>query len=126
MRVGGKDVPLFPHLLAVFGGFLFTCIALFFSLYLSGMFDDEARGIGPIGTTAFASAHVLIGAVFGFISPEKGWRWGVWLCAVPVCFTSIFGREAYIFLWVVALTLAPSCAGAYVASRVHLRYTRVI
>lgn len=126
MRVGGRDVPLFSHLLAVAGGFLLTCLALFFSLFLSHVFDDEARGIGPVGLTAFAFAHVLIGGVAGFIRPEKGWRWGVWLCAVPVCFTSAFGREAAIFFRVVALTLAPACAGAYAASRVHLRYTRVI
>ena len=125
MRVHGKSVPLFSYLLAAFGGFLFTCVALFFCLFLSRLLDDGARGIGPVGTTAFAIAHVLIGGVFGLVWPEKSWRWGVWLCVVPVCFISFFGREAYMFLWVVALTLAPACAGAYVAARAHLKYVGV-
>jgi len=126
MRVRGKDVPLFPHLLAAAGGCLFSWVALFFSLSLSGMLDGEPWGIGLIGAAALAVAHALIGGVFGIAWPEKSWRWGVWLCVVPVCFVSFFGREASVFLWVVALMLAPACAGAYAAARVHLKYTDVI
>lgn len=127
MRVRGKDVQLFPHLLAVAGGLLFTCGALFFSVSLSRLFDDASMGsMGFVGRTAFAVAHALIGGVFGLVWPEKSWRWGIWLCAVPFCYISFFGREAAsMFLWVVALMLIPACAGAYVMARIHLKYTDV-
>lgn len=126
MRVRGKNVQLFPHLLAVVGGLLYTCFALLFCLSLSEMFDGAPRsGMGFIGKTVLAIAHALIGGVFGFVWPEKGWRWGVWLCVVPVCFVSFFGREASVFFRVVALMLVPACVAAYVMARVHLKYTDV-
>jgi len=126
MHAHGKDVPLFPYLLAVAVGFLPTCLALLFCISLSGQSGLGPGGVGFRGLTACAVAHALTGGGFGFAWPEKGWRWGVWLCLVPVCVISFLGWEASMLLWVVALTLAPACAGAYVAARVQLNYTRVI
>jgi MFS family permease len=116
------DVPRYTYPLAVVAGVCCTGAAFAFATLVTHVFDRWERGLGFIGAVVVASAHVLIGGLFGMLWPEKKWRWGVWLCLVPVCLVSASDPDVTAFFWVVVLTLAPACAGAYVAARVHLKY----
>ena len=118
----GDDVPRFAYPLAVVGGVGFSWVSFLFASSVASALGVWEHKYGYVGAVVFAAAHLVIGAVFGMLWPERTWRWGVWLCLVPVCLVSLTEREASVFFWVLALTLAPACAGAYAAARVHLRY----
>ncbi|MFL6334087.1 MAG: hypothetical protein ACJ754_12310 [Pyrinomonadaceae bacterium] len=116
------DVPRFAYLLAVLGGVVYTWFAFFLANSVAMALGEWEYHYGYLGAVVFAAAHLVGGGLFGLLWPERTWRWGVWLCLVPVCVVSLAQREVTIFLWVVALTMAPACAGAYAAARVHLKY----
>lgn len=125
MATRHKDVPRYSYLIAVVAGVCYTWFSFLVAASVSQLFDRWAHGLTFLGAVTFAAAHVIIGGLFGLLWPEKTWRWGVWLCLVPVFTASVMESEAVVFFGVVALTLAPACAGAYVAARVHLKYVDV-
>ena len=122
MAARDKDVPTYSYVIAVVAGLCYTWGSFLTASVVTQLFDSWERGLGFLGVITFAAAHVVIGGLFGLLWPERTWRWGVWLCLVPVCLAALTEADASIFLWVVALTLAPACAGAYAAARVHLKY----
>jgi MFS family permease len=117
-----KDVPTYSYVVAVVAGMCYTWGSFLTATVVTQLFDGRERGLSFLGAVTFAAAHVVIGGVFGLLWPEKTWRWGVWLCLVPVCLGSLFETYVSAFFWFLALTLAPACTGAYAAARVHLKY----
>jgi hypothetical protein len=120
-----EDVPVFAYTLAVVAGLFFMGVSLMMSGFLA-----DAFGLGPHNffwavPAATAVVYTATGAAFGLLWPEKTWRWGVWLCAVPACLVSFLAPGAKLFLLWSAATMLPACAGAYAAGRLHLRYTKV-
>jgi hypothetical protein len=67
----------------------------------------------------------VAGGVFGLVWPERGWRWGMWLCAMPLGLSSFIIPDLPTFFTFLAMSLAPSCACAHVAARAHLKYAEV-
>ena len=122
MAARDRDVPRYAYLLAVVGGLCYTAVAVAAASFVAQTFDRGDPGPSLLALLTFAGAHLLIGGVFGLVWPERTWRWGVWLCLVPVCFGSLFESDVWMFFLLLALTLAPACAGAYAAARVHLKY----
>ena len=86
----------------------------------------EGRGAWLAGVAVFAAPQGLLGALFGYALPEAGWRWGVWLTALPLCLLTFFAPAAGFFLHAAALTVLPACAGAYAGARLRLGRPRVI
>lgn len=132
MHTLDEKVSPITYIFAVVAGMVCLPLTLVLARYLWDVFDIGALGSRPLGiifalTPAAAACYGLAGAAFGLAKPERGWRWGVWLTALPACLGSYFlADEVWSFLLLVALTLAPACAGAYVAARAHLKHTRVI
>jgi|SRR3712207_2141648 len=126
MSTPDEKAPLAAYFLAAFAGVFCLLPTLLLAIFLSDVLRAGSRDFMFAAAPASAACYGLSGAAFGFIWPERGWRWGVWLGALPACLVSFFAGRVDAFLLFVALTLAPACAGAYVSSRVHLRYTRVI
>ena len=118
----GRKVPRFAYPLAVVGGVAFSWISFLLANSVASALGEWEYNHGYAGAVVFAAAHLVIGGLFGLLWPERTWRWGVWLCLVPVCLVSLTEKDVSVFFWVLALTLAPACAGAYAAARVHLRY----
>ena len=133
MAARDGDVPRYSYVLAV-------CAGLFGLPAVYGLVDClAARSLGdfiaggPVSDyrAAFAAAglfalgNAVLGAAFGLWRPEKTWRWGVWLCALPTVFVSLLADGVWEFLAWEALTLAPACLGAYAAGRLHLQYVAV-
>jgi hypothetical protein len=116
-----RDVPRYAYPLAVVGGLCYTGVAFAAASYVAE-FDRGMAGPSLLGLLTFAAAHLCVGGLFGLLWPERTWRWGVWLCAVPVCLLPWFDSDVWAFFLYLALTLAPACAGAYAAARVHLKY----
>ncbi|HEX8501962.1 MAG TPA: hypothetical protein VF659_15370 [Pyrinomonadaceae bacterium] len=90
---------------------------------------DYLRGLPPgsydgeiIAGAVIAAFHALLGGAFGAVWPEVGWRWGVWLTALPICLASFVAPDAATFLAWAALTLLPACGAAQAAARLHLSY----
>ena len=125
MAARDADVPRYAYPLAIVGGLCFSWFSFLVAAIVTQVFDSWERGLGFLGTVVFAASHVLVGGLFGMLWPERTWRWGVWLCLVPMCLAALTEADVTIFLWVVMLTLAPACAGAYAAARVHLKYVDV-
>ncbi|MDT5269354.1 MAG: hypothetical protein QOH49_1540 [Acidobacteriota bacterium] len=117
-----EDVPTYSYLIAVVGGACYTWCSFLTATVVTQLFDRWERGLSFVGAVTFAVAHLFVGGVFGLLWPKKTWRWGVWLCLMPVCRGSLFETDVPAFFWLLALTLAPACAGSYVAARVHLKY----
>jgi len=110
--------------LAVFMGIFCAGLSLTWMEFLEAQFGVGARDIKIVGFAAVAAIFAALGGVFGLVLPEKSWRWGVWLCALPACFLSITSEpESHLFLGFLALAFVPACAGAYAAARLHLKYT---
>jgi hypothetical protein len=96
-------------------------------MYLLTQFAAVATAYGGPLTLSMAVAllglgYVVLGAAFGFAWPGVGWRWGVWLCAVPTCAAPFLTQDGRVFLTWALLTLVPACAGACAARRLHLRH----
>jgi hypothetical protein len=72
----------------------------------------------------FALGYSALGAAFGFLWPGAGWRWGVWLCAAPSFAVPYFMPDVRIFLGWALVGLLPTCAGAYLARRLHPDYKK--
>ena len=127
------DVPRYSHLIAVAAGlFGLPFIYALADFVAGGLLGDFLAGFEDVSYTDvlpyavfFAAAYAVLGAVFGLAWPEKTWRWGVWLCALPLCLVSFIAGGAWGFLAWVAVTLLPACLGAYVAGRFHLKYVAV-
>jgi len=117
-----KDAPTYAYVIAVVGGVCYTWASFLTAATVAHFFDWWERNSSFTGAAVFAAAHLFIGGVFGLLWPARTWRWGVWLCLVPVCLGALFEEDAGAFFWFVALTLAPACAGAYAAARLHLKY----
>ena len=136
MSARDEDVPRYAYALAVvagFGGLSFIFAASYFlagdllGYLVDGSPDGSDGDYGHVSEAAaiFIIAHALLGAIFGFLWPEKTWRWGVWLCALPALFAALLAPSASAFLIWVAVTLAPACIGAYAAGKAHLQFTAV-
>lgn len=126
MNTPGADVPRYSHVLAVVAGPFAALLPLVLIQYAEGLAGEAHHDMRVEEFVTLAASHAFAGGVFGLLWPEKGWRWGVWLCALPACLVSFFAPSLRFFLFYAALTLVPACAGAYVVARAHLRYTQVI
>ena len=125
-------VPRLFYLLAVLVGFCGLPLAFAMTSLMAGRvlqdFLPLIVGDGPgallAGAALFAAPHALMGAVFGLAWPELGWRWGVWLTAVPLGLLSFVVPGAAYFLAAAGLTTLPACAGAHAAAWMQLRHAR--
>ena len=133
MAARSEDVPRYAYPLAMAAGtvglaFVFALVD-FLSRNLLGQYLDKFVDGGGYGLTwtalMFAVSHAALGALFGLVWPEKTWRWGVWLCVLTTLLASLLSESVWYFLLCEAVTLAPACAAAYAAARLHLRYTEV-
>jgi hypothetical protein len=105
-------------------GFFFTIFPLFLINSLGDFPEPGSYRIRPLVVAAFVGlCFSIVGGAFGLLWPESKWRWGVWMGAAPICLVSFVAPDAGFFAGFVAATLAPSCACAYAAARLHLRYT---
>jgi hypothetical protein len=133
-----QDVPRYAYALAVCVGLVALLSAYAIIDYLAaGLLGDVLGGCslsqysgdsyrhGMVAAGLFALTNAVLGAFYGLVWPEKTWRWGVWLCALPTCVISFAEPGVVFFLWWVAVTLLPACAGSYAAGRLHLKYTEV-
>ncbi len=126
MQARDSDVPRFAYLVAVAAG-LFLCLFSFFFLrpilerlsWAAALDPNFATFLSPV--VCYGAA----GALFGFLLPDAGWRWGVWLCAAPACLASFGAPGPPEFMVFLLLTLAPACACAYGAARLHMKFVEV-
>ena len=99
--------------------FLTDFVALLFN-------QREGSGAWLAGVFVFAVPQGFLGVLFGYILPEVGWRWGVWLTALPLCLLTFFVPAVGFFLPAVALTTLPACTGAYAGARLQRSRAQVI
>lgn len=115
----GSDIPWFAYILATVAGLCFIVVASLLSFFgadsLSGFIHDRVTVFAII----FAIIYAMLGAAFGFIWPEKTWRWGLLVSLAPVTLLSFFGLAVFHYSLIV---LIPACAGAYMTARLHLNY----
>ena len=112
-----RDIPRYSYLLALAVGLF----GLPF-IYLSADYASHSR---PLTMACFAVLHVVPGAAFGLVWPDIKWRWGIWLCGVPAVLVSFFEPNAWFLAGWLAMTVLPSCVGAYATAQLHLRYVKV-
>jgi hypothetical protein len=112
-----KDTPSYSYLLALAVGLFGLPI-----IYLSSNYASHSQSVTMI---CFAVLNALPGAAFGLVWPDIRWRWGIWLCAVPAAIVSFYAPDAWFLAGWLAMTLPPSCAGAYATARLHLRYVQI-
>jgi hypothetical protein len=112
-----KDTPRYSYLLALAAGLFGLPI-----IYASAEYASHSW---PMTMACFAVLNAVPGAAFGLVWPDIRWRWGVWLCAVPAVAVSVFAPSAWSLAGWLAMTVLPSCAGAYATAQLHLRYVRV-
>src|SRR4051794_15712257 len=98
MNASGEDVPSYSHLLAVVVGPAAAVLPLALIQFVEGLFDAGHHDVRGEELFALAVCYLLAGGVFGLLWPEKGWRWGVWLCALPACLVSFFAEDVRVFL----------------------------
>src|ERR1044072_6676345 len=125
---------MFPRAHAPIFAYLFAVVAGLFNLafaQLLTLFVDMPRG-------SYVGARMLLLSSFAlgqFVpeaacavgvraprpprGPKAGWRWGVWLCAVPACIISFNERGAFFFIGWALLTMLPACAGGYFAAALY-------
>ncbi|HEX8721041.1 MAG TPA: hypothetical protein VF736_10455 [Pyrinomonadaceae bacterium] len=124
MALRNPEVPVISYVLAPLAGLFglpFMFMAAVFLRGSSAHYGDFGVGV----SAAFGLGHLVLGGAFGFLWPEAGWRWGVWLCAAPACIISYLEPDAWFFVWWLAMTALPACAGAQMAAWLHLKYTEV-
>jgi hypothetical protein len=114
-----KDTPYYSYLLAMAVG-LFGLPLIATAVGYTG--DGDSR---PLTMACFAVIYVVPGAAFGLVWPDVRWRWGVWLCAAPAVIVSLFAPSAWLLAGWLAMTMLPSCAGAYATAQLHLRYVKI-
>jgi hypothetical protein len=112
-----RDTPRYSYLLALALGL--------FALPIIYMFAGSASDSRPVTMACFAVLHAVPGAAFGLVWPDIKWRWGVWLCGVPALVVSFFAPSGWFLAGWLAMTVIPSCAGAYATAQLHLRYVRI-
>jgi hypothetical protein len=78
------------HLLALLAGLIFGFFLVVNSLF-SDIFSLEER----IQVTALVLGfYALLGFIFGYFAPAKGWRWAYWLCGFAFFFLIYFAGMA--------------------------------
>jgi hypothetical protein len=112
-----RDVPRYSYLLALAVGL--------FGLPLIYASAHYASSSWPLTMLCFAVLNVVPGAAFGLVWPDIKWRWGVWLCGVPIVLVSFLAPNVLYLAGWLAMTVLPSCAGAYATAQLHLRYVRI-
>jgi hypothetical protein len=137
MTARTADVPRLFYALALLVGFCglplsFTVLSYGYGargawqVYLTLMLGGEGPGAWLAGVAVFAVPQGFLGALFGYAWPQVGWRWGVWLTALPLCLLTFFVPAVGFFLPAAALNTLPACAGAHAGARLHRRRARVI
>jgi hypothetical protein len=123
---------MFPRAHAPIFAYLFAVVAGLFNLafaQLLTLFVDMPRGsyVGArmLLLSSFALGQFVLGGAFALLWPKAGWRWGVWLCAVPACIISFNERGAFFFIGWALLTMLPACAGGYFAAALYPKLFRV-
>lgn len=122
MLAQSANVPRVAYLFAVAAGLVGVPF-----MYLSvDSVRDMLEGGGLfsmlIVAAAFALGYAALGAAFGSLWSEAGWRWGVWLCAAPSLAVPYFMPDVRVFLAWAMVALLPACAGAYFACSLCLEY----
>ena len=125
MRAHGERPPSLYYLLAILAGMVAMPCAWALGNFLVTLFEVGRRAtwLFVIPASTFA-VFAVAGGIFGLAWPEKSWRWGVWVSIPPFLLVSFVSPYAVLLLAFVVVL--PACAGAYVAARVHTKYTRVI
>src|SRR5215204_3175488 len=119
MTARTADVPRLFYALALLVGFcglplsfaVLSCgygVSRAASSFLAVMLGGEGSGAWLSGVAVFAVPQGFLGALFGYAWPQVGWRWGVWLTALPLCLLTFFVPAAGFFLPAVALNTLPS------------------
>jgi MFS family permease len=106
-------------LLGLFFGFFLVVNSLFTDIFT---FKDRA-----VFTVIVLTAYALLGFIFGFLSPARGWRWVFWLAGFAVIFFFYFIVSALINLdaWVIFLVIYSAgvfgctAAGAYLGKKLR-------
>ena len=117
-----RHAPVFAYLFA-------AAVGLFGLAFEHVLFQFGATPVrGEVGSrmvmlASFSVAQFVLGVAFALLWPRVGWRWGVWLCALPACIISFNERGVGFFIGWWVLTMLPACAGAYTA--VELLYPRL-
>ena len=117
MQATSGKAPWFSYALAAILGPVCTLSCLFFAGGEGSIFDGQRWWGVLFAVFELTVGHALAGFALGLAWPRNGWRWGVWLCAVSACGYSFYFPAGPSFLLLVAVTLAPACVGAHVASR---------
>jgi len=125
-------VALFARLLA----FVLGALTFFGSVFLMpwpGWTGSDPSGIAVCVLTLLAMA-----AVFAYISPERGWEWGIWVSLFPLYFFGVLAirgivqgicgeaaiLQCLVFLAAVALYIVAACLGGYIGSAIRHRRER--
>jgi hypothetical protein len=117
-----RQAPVIAYPFAVLAGLFGLSFEHLLSLFAATPSRGEV-GFRMVLLASFAVAQFVLGASFGLLWPRPGWRWGVWLCAVPACVISFYGHSVWFFAGWWVLTMLPACAGAYAAA--ELLYPRL-
>lgn len=109
-----KLLIILAYVLAIIGGLISSIVAGFVGSLL---------GI-PIMLTACATL-LMLGALFGFVWSSVGWKWGLWLVAVPniiwFVITAFFSKNSFFMFYPFLIQTLPllvsSCIGAYIGAK---------
>lgn len=73
-----------------------------------------------------AAVFAISGAVFGYLSPQNGWKWGLWLGGPSLVIIVLYNRREpapLLYLLYVSIIFLTACAGANYGA---LRKTRLM
>lgn len=122
LLVGFCGLPLSFAVLSFGHGGVRGAATAFPAMILGG----QSLGAWLVGVAAFGAPQWLLAALFGYAWPRVGWRWGVWLTALPLCVLTLFAPAVGFFLPAAALSALPAFAGAHAGARLCRRRGRVI
>jgi MFS family permease len=126
MLAQSANVPRVVYLLAVAAGLVGVPFMYLSVDSLREMLEGGGFFSMLIIAAGFALGYAALGAAFGCLWPEAGWRWGVWLCAAPSFAVPYFMPDVRVFLGWAMVALLPACAGAYIACRLCLEYVGAV
>ncbi len=119
LRLGAAVVPKYPYVLAVLAGVFLLFFAVVYAVYVPNVFG-ASRWERLIVFAAFLfAAYAVAGAFFGFVWPDKSWRWGVWVSTLPYIWSCFF--RPFLMLVMLCAVVLPACVGSLAAARLRLR-----
>ncbi|MDQ6813246.1 MAG: hypothetical protein M3040_05895 [Bacteroidota bacterium] len=68
----------------------------------------------------------IIGLIFGFVSPKKSWRWGLWIASpvyvligISVAFSGYFTAFLKYDLPIIIAAVLAACCGSFIGARLR-------